>query len=188
VTLPPGVSLQLGGQFAAQQQAFRQLLGVLLLAAAAVFVVLVIQFRSLRGPALLLMAAPLGACGAFGGLALTGVPFNISSFMGLILLVGLIVKNGIILLDAARRLRAEGRSAADAIQEACRLRLRPILMTTLCTLAGLFPLALGWGAGADLQRPLAIAVIGGLIVSTAVTLILLPSALLAAGALEPSRE
>jgi CzcA family heavy metal efflux pump len=188
ISLPAGVSLELGGQYAAQQQAFVQLLGVLFLAAAAVFVVLVAQFRSIRGPALLLIAAPLGLSGAFGALTLTGVPFNISSFMGLVLLVGLIVKNGIILLDAARRLRASGRSPEDAIQEACRLRLRPILMTTLCTLAGLFPLALGWGAGADLQRPLAIAVIGGLVISTAVTLILLPTAFLAAGALEPTRS
>jgi CzcA family heavy metal efflux pump len=187
VSLPAGVSLELGGQFAAQQRAFRQLLGVLLLAAAAVFVVLVAQFRSVRGPVLLLLAAPLGASGAFGALTLTGVPFNISSFMGMILLVGLVVKNGIILLDAARRIRAEGRSAEDSVFEACRLRLRPILMTTLCTLAGLLPLALGWGAGAALQRPLAIAVIGGLMVSTAVTLVLLPAALLAAGALEAAR-
>ena len=186
VALPAGVSVELGGQYAAQQRAFQQLLGVLLLAAAAVFIVLVTQFRAIRGPVLLLLAAPLGASGAFGALALTGVPFNISSFMGLILLVGLIVKNGIILLDAARRLRAEGQSPEDATREACRLRLRPILMTTLCTLAGLLPLALGWGAGADLQRPLAIAVIGGLLVSTAVTLVLLPAAFLATGALEAS--
>jgi len=187
VALPAGVSVELGGQYAAQQRAFQQLLGVLFLAAAAVFVVLVIQFRTIRGPVLLLLAAPLGASGAFGALTLTGVPFNVSSFMGLILLVGLVVKNGIILFDAARSLRAEGMAAEEAIREACRLRLRPILMTTLCTLAGLLPLALGWGAGADPQRPLAIAVIGGLIVSTAVTLILLPAAFLATGALEPTR-
>ena len=104
----------------------------------------------------------MGVTGAVAALVLTGVPFNVSSFMGLILLVGLIVKNGIILLDAARRLVDSGMAASDAILEAGRIRLRPILMTTLCTLAGLIPLAFGFGTGAELQRPLAIAVIGGL--------------------------
>ena len=111
-------------------------------------------------------------------LAVTGTPFNVSSFMGLILLVGLVVKNGIIFYDAART-RAAGRSPEEALLEAGRLRLRPILMTTLCTLTGLLPLAFGFGAGAELQRPLAIAVIGGLSFSTASTLLLLPAALLA---------
>ncbi len=109
--------------------------------------------------------------------SLTGVPFNVSSFMGLILLVGLIVKNGIILLDAATHLVEHGMTPAAAIIEAGRIRLRPILMTTLCTLAGLAPLAFGFGTGAELQRPLAIAVIGGLVLSTTATLILLPVAL-----------
>ena len=116
---------------------------------------------------------------------LTGVPFNVSSFMGLILLVGLIVKNGIILLDAAHRHLRGSRHwrRGRRCVEAGRIRLRPILMTTLCTLAGLLPLALGLGPGAELQRPLAIAVIGGLTLSTLVTLVLLPAGLLAFGAL-----
>ena len=108
--------------------------------------------------------------GAIVALAITGIPFNVSSFMGLILLIGLIVKNGIILLDAARHARARGLAPEDALIEAGQIRLRPILMTTLCTLAGLFPLALGFGSGAELQRPLAVAVIGGLMLSTVVTL------------------
>ena len=115
------------------------------------------------------MTGALTACSA-----ITGVPFNVSSFMGLILLVGLIVKNGILLLDAAHHASDAGESAAAALAHAGRLRLRPILMTTVCTLAGLVPLSLGLGAGAELQRPLALAVIGGLVISTLVTLLIVP--------------
>lgn len=183
VRLPPGVTLEIGGQAASQASSFRQLLLVLGLATASVLLVLVGQFRELRGPAAILLVTPLGLAGALAALAIAHVPFNVSSFMGLILLVGLGVKNGIILLAAAREHFAEGQSAEDALAEAGALRLRPILMTTGCTLAGLLPLAVGWGTGADLQRPLAIAVVGGLLVSTVCTLVLLPAALLALGAL-----
>jgi CzcA family heavy metal efflux pump len=183
VRLPPGVALEYGGQYAGQRDSFRQLLLVFALAAGAVLLVMVGQFGSARGPLMILLAAALGITGAFGALVITGVPFNVSSFMGLILLVGLVVKNGIILLDAARHRRRSGRSVEEALIEAGRLRLRPILMTTLCTLAGLAPLALGFGTGAELQRPLAIAVIGGLTLSTLVTLVLLPVGLRASGAL-----
>jgi HAE1 family hydrophobic/amphiphilic exporter-1 len=106
-------------------------------------------------------------------LLLTGTPLNVSSFMGIILMVGLVVKNGIILFEYFERL--EGKlSLTDAMVEAGRIRLRPILMTTLCTLFGLLPLALALGAGAELQKPLAIAVIGGLTVSMVVTLVMMP--------------
>jgi multidrug efflux pump subunit AcrB len=145
---------------------------------------MVIHFRNFRAPLLILAGSLLGITGAVLGLALTGIPFNVSSFMGLILLVGLVVKNGIILYDAAQA-RAAGKEPAVALLEAGRLRLRPILMTTLCTLTGLIPLALGFGAGAELQRPLAVAVIGGLCFSTATTLLLLPAALHATRALNP---
>ncbi len=184
VALPPGVSLEYGGQYAGQQRAFHQLLVVFLLAAGLVLLVMVAQFGGFRAPLAILLAAPLGLTGALGALAVTGVPFNVSSFMGLILLVGLMVKNGIILFDAAKHYRAAGELPAEALVRAGRLRLRPILMTTLCTLAGLLPLAFGFGAGAELQRPLAIAVIGGLTLSTVVTLVLLPVGLEMVGALE----
>jgi CzcA family heavy metal efflux pump len=183
--LPPGVRLEYGGQYAGQQASFRQLLAVLCLAAGAVLLVMVWQFGSFRGPLAILCAVPLGVTGAVVALLLTGVPFNVSSFMGLILLVGLIVKNGIIMLDAAKHLVDGGMKASDAVIEAGRIRMRPILMTTLCTLAGLIPLALGLGTGAELQRPLAIAVIGGLALSTTATLILLPVALQVLQALGP---
>jgi multidrug efflux pump subunit AcrB len=188
VQLPAGVSLKLGGQYASQQQAFRELLGVLALATGAVLLVLVAQFDGFRGPLAIVLAAPLGLTGTLGLLAVTGVAFNVSSFMGVILLVGLVVKNGILLLDAARHARSAGLDEREALVEAGRHRLRPILMTTLCTLAGLAPLALGLGAGAELQRPLALAVIGGLAISTCVTLLLLPILLDGLHALRPAAQ
>ncbi|HZE75321.1 MAG TPA: efflux RND transporter permease subunit [Gemmatimonadales bacterium] len=183
--LPAGVTLELGGQYASQRSAFRQLLGILALGTGAVLLVLVAQFDGFRGPLAIVVVAPLGLTGTLLLLLATGVAFNVSSFMGIILLVGLVVKNGILLLDAARREHAGGAGGHEALIAAGRLRLRPILMTTLCTLAGLVPLALGLGAGAELQRPLALAVVGGLIISTGVTLLLLPVLFDAFGALGP---
>ncbi|HMC57485.1 MAG TPA: efflux RND transporter permease subunit [Gemmatimonadaceae bacterium] len=177
---PAGVRLELAGQYASQQQAFRALMVVLALAAVSVVAVMLIQFESFIEPLVILLAAPLSFVGAMLLLLITGTPLNVSSFMGLILLVGLIVKNGIILLDFTRRRMLEsGVTLEEAIREAARIRLRPILMTTLCTLFGLLPLALGLGAGAEMQRPLALAVIGGLALSTPVTLFLVPSLLVA---------
>ena len=177
---PAGIRVELGGQYAGQRQAFRALLLVLALAAASVICVMVIQFQSLVEPLVILLAAPLSFVGGLGLLIVTGTPLNVSSFMGLILLVGLIVKNGIILLDFTRhRMRTAGLMLEPAILEAARVRLRPILMTTLCTLFGLFPLALGLGAGSDMQRPLALAVIGGLALSTPITLFVVPTLLVA---------
>jgi multidrug efflux pump subunit AcrB len=172
--------LELAGQYASQQQAFRALLIVLALAAVSVVAVMLIQFESFVEPLVILLAAPLSFVGALLLLLMTGTPLNVSSFMGLILLVGLIVKNGIILLDFTRhRMREEGLALEPAIREAARIRLRPILMTTLCTLFGLLPLALGLGAGSEMQKPLALAVIGGLALSTPITLFLVPTLLTA---------
>jgi len=177
---PAGIRVEIGGQYASQRQAFRALLLVLGLAAASVIGVMVLQFQSFVEPLVILLAAPLSFVGALLLLLVTGTALNVSSFMGLILLVGLIVKNGIILLDFTRhRMRSDGLVLADAIREAARIRLRPILMTTLCTLFGLLPLALGLGAGSELQRPLALAVIGGLALSTPITLYVVPTLLVA---------
>lgn len=177
---PAGVRVVLGGQYASQQTAFAALLLVLGLAVVCVCAVMVIQFESFVEPAVVLLVAPVSFVGALALLLITGTALNVSSFMGLILLVGLIVKNGIILLDFTRlRMRAEGLPLEVAIREAARVRLRPILMTTLCTLFGLLPLALGLGAGSELQRPLALAVIGGLTLSTPITLFAVPSLLVA---------
>jgi len=177
---PAGVRVVLGGQYESQQQAFRALLLVLALAAVSVCAVMVVQFESFVEPLIVLLVAPVSFVGALGLLLVTGTALNVASFMGLILLVGLIVKNGIILLDFTRlRMRDEGVALDVAIREAARVRLRPILMTTLCTLFGLLPLALGIGAGSELQRPLALAVIGGLVLSTPITLFAVPTLLVA---------
>ena len=177
---PAGVRVELGGRYAGQQQAFKSLLIVLFLAAVSVMAVMVLQFRSFVEPAAVLLAAPLSFVGAFVLLLVTGTSLNVSSFMGLILLVGLIVKNGIILLDFTRhRMMTERVDLETGIREAAQVRLRPILMTTLCTLFGLMPLALGLGAGSELQKPLALAVIGGLALSTPITLFVVPVLLVA---------
>jgi CzcA family heavy metal efflux pump len=173
--LPVGCTYEIGGQYEAQQSSFRDLLYVLGLALAAVFIVLVIQFRAFRPSLIIMSAAPLSLLGVFGMLMLTGTPLNVSSFMGIILMVGLVVKNGIILFEYVHKLQdEEGLPLSEALVAAGKIRVRPILMTTLCTLFGLFPLALGLGSGAELQKPLALAVIGGLSISMFITLLVMP--------------
>jgi CzcA family heavy metal efflux pump len=173
--LPVGCSYEIGGQYESQQASFRDLVWVLALAMAAVFTVLVVQFRSLRPALIILSAAPLSLVGVFAMLLITGTPLNVSSFMGIILMVGLVVKNGIILFEYVQKLREdEHLPLQEALVQAGRIRVRPILMTTLATLFGLLPLALGLGSGAELQKPLALAVIGGLLLSTFITLLVMP--------------
>jgi multidrug efflux pump subunit AcrB len=177
---PAGVRIELGGQYASQQEAFRGFLLVLGLAIACVVTIMVLQFQSFIEAFVELLAAPLSFVGAMLLLLITGTPLNVSSFMGLILLVGLIVKNGIILLDFTRhRMQTEDVTLEQGIIEAAGVRVRPILMTTLCTLFGLLPLSLGLGAGSEMQRPLALAVIGGLALSTPITLYVVPTLLVA---------
>jgi multidrug efflux pump subunit AcrB len=172
--LPIGYTYEIGGQYQSQREAFRQLLMVFGLAVMLVFTILVIQFRAWIPAILILLAAPLSLGGALLLLVLTGTDLNISSAMGLILLVGLVVKNGIMLLDFSETLHEQGEPFDSAIAHAGRIRLRPILMTTFCTLFALMPLAFGLGAGAELQTPLALAVVGGLALSTPVTLLVVP--------------
>lgn len=175
ITLPTGTSFEIGGQYESQQSSFRDLLYVLALALGAVFVVLVIQFRAFMPALIILSAAPLSLVGVFAMLFITGTALNVSSFMGIILMVGLVVKNGIILFEYVQKLRDEEKMPLDeALVAAGKIRIRPILMTTLATLFGLLPLALGIGSGAELQKPLALAVIGGLLLSTFITLIVMP--------------
>src|SRR4029079_3808348 len=131
-----------------QRQSFRELMTVFGIAVALVFIILVIQFGRFLPAILIILGAPLSLAGAFALLRLTGTVLNVSSAMGLILLVGLVVKNGIVLLDYAHRLYESGHGFTEALELAGETRLRPILMTTLCTLFGLLPLALGFGAGA----------------------------------------
>jgi CzcA family heavy metal efflux pump len=172
--LPPGYTARIGGAYQAQQQSFREFLTVIGLAILLVYFVMLATFRSYRLPLVILTAIPLALIGVALGLFITGTPFNVSSFMGLLLLVGLIVKNGILLIDVANRRRNEGADVHDALVAAGRTRLRPIVMTTVAAIGGLLPLALGIGAGAAMEQPLAIAVIGGLSTATAFTLIVIP--------------
>lgn len=172
--LPHGVRYEIGGQAASARAAQRELLTVGGLGAGLVLIVLVIQLRSLRLALAVLLGAPLAVVGALAVLVATGLPLDVSSMTGCILLVGLVVKNGILLLEHAEHLRASGVPLDDALAGAAGRRARPILMTTFATIAGLAPLAAGIGAGSELQRPLAIAVIGGLVVSTLVTILILP--------------
>jgi multidrug efflux pump subunit AcrB len=173
-TLPPGVTYVLGGQFRSQAESFRGLVMVMALAILLVFAVMLFQFHSFTAPTVILLVMPLSLFGVVLGLWATGTALNVSSFMGAIMLVGIVVKNGILLLDRAQHAEAEGASHEDAILQAGRVRLRPILMTTLTAILGLVPLALGLGAGAEMQQPLAIAVIGGLSFSTLFTLLFAP--------------
>lgn len=177
--LPPGYTYELGGQYQSQQHSFQQFLLVLFMGIMLVFVLLVIQFRDFLASFVILSAAPVSLVGAFLMLWITRTEFNVSSFMGLIMLIGLIVKNGIILIEYTFQLQhQQGLSLRDALLEAGKTRLRPILMTTLATLFGLLPLALGIGAGSEIQKPLALAVIGGLSLSMLVTLLFVPVLLL----------
>jgi CzcA family heavy metal efflux pump len=162
IALPPGVSIEYGGLYAQQEQAFRQLLLVLIGGTMAMFLILVWEFRRLTPAIGCLVAAVACLAGSVVALDLTGITLNISSFMGIIMVAGITAKNGILLLDHAEHDAAAGIRPKDALLAAARIRLRPILMTTLATAAGLFPLALGLGAGAKVQQPLSVAVIGGL--------------------------
>ena len=173
--LPTGYRAVLAGQIEGQRATVRNLSLVAGFAALLVLSVLSAQFRYMRFAFLVLGLVPLAIVGAFLGLFVTGTPLNASSLMGAVLLVGLVVKNGVLLLEEAEKRFASGETAEIAIAHAAERRLRPVLMTTTATLVGLLPLALGLGAGADLQKPLAIAVIFGLATSTMATLGVLPS-------------
>jgi len=171
---PPGYRWELAGSYRAQQESFISLAMVLLVSAALVFVLLGFQLKSLSLPLLIFLAQPLSLTSALLALWITGTPLNVSSFMGAILLIGLDVKNGIILVEYIGQLVAGGMPLREALVEAGRARFRPILMTSLTTIFALMPLALGLGPGAQMQQPLAIAVIGGLTANMLFTRLLIP--------------
>jgi CzcA family heavy metal efflux pump len=174
-TLPEGYHLEFGGAYEGEQETLHDLAGVIALALIAVLVVLFAQFRRARLALIVLISVPLAAVGALITLWITQIPLNASSLMGCVLLVGLVVKNGILLLEQFEHVVEQNGDVENALLTAGAVRLRPILMTTLATIAGLAPLAAGLGAGAEIQRPLAVAVIGGLLVSTTVSLLVLPT-------------
>jgi CzcA family heavy metal efflux pump len=173
--IPSAIRVVYGGLYAEQQQSFHDLLFVLAAAIVLVFIVLLIEFGGFAAPIAILASALLSTSGVVFALFVTGTTFNISSFMGLIMVVGIVAKNGILLLDADQRFRAEGYSARDAMIEAGERRLRPILMTALATVAGMIPLSLAIGAGSQMLQPLAIAVIGGILASMFLSLVVTPA-------------
>jgi multidrug efflux pump subunit AcrB len=172
--LPPGYAAEIQGAYRAQQESFREFAAVITIAIGLVFFVMLVAFGSFRQPLVILAAVPLAPIGIAIALTITHTSINVASFMGCLLLVGLVVKNGILFVDAANRRRAEGHEVDDALMLAGRERLRPILMTALAAIGGLLPLAFGIGAGAAMERPLAIAVVGGLSTATLFTLVLIP--------------
>ncbi len=173
--LPSSIRVIYGGTYAEQQQSFHDLMLVLVLAILLVFLVLLFEFRTLAAPLAILSSALLSTSGVFLALLITGITFNIASFMGLIMVIGIVAKNGILLLDADQRFRAAGYSAHEAMIQAGRRRLRPIVMTAMAAVAGMLPLALALGAGSQMLQPLAIAVIGGITISMVLSLIITPA-------------
>ena len=174
--LPPDFAILFGGEYEDQQESFRELLFALLLAVALVYMVLAAQYESWRDPFIILFSIPVAAVGVVGALFFTGSNFSIQAFLGVIMLSGIAVSNAILLVDYTNILRRrDGLSVFDAVTVAGRRRLRPILMTSLTTALGLFPMALGFGEGGEVQAPMARVVIGGLIASTAITLLFVPT-------------
>ena len=172
--LPPSVRVEYGGTYQEQQKSFADLLHVLLLALALVFGVLLAEFRNVWAPVAILTSSVLSIAGVVFALLITHITFNVASFMGLIMVIGIVAKNGILLLDADERFRREGASAREAMMLAARRRLRPILMTAVAAVCGMLPLAFAFGAGSQMLQPLAIAVIGGLTISMFLSLVVTP--------------
>jgi CzcA family heavy metal efflux pump len=173
--LPPSIRIVYGGTYEQQQQSFRDLVLVLMLAIVLVFAVLLFEFRTFAAPTAILASALLSTSGVFFALLITGTAFNIASFMGLIMVVGIVAKNGILLLDADQKFCAMGLDPESAMIQAGRRRLRPIVMTALAAIAGMLPLSLALGAGSQMLQPLAIAVIGGIMISMVLSLIITPA-------------
>ncbi len=173
--LPSSIRIEYGGTYQEQQKSFRDLLKVLILALLLLFIVLLFEFRTFSAPAAILASALLSTFGALFALLITGTTFNIASFMGIIMVVGIVAKNGILLLDAEQRFRDLGQSPEEAMIQAGRRRLRPIAMTAMATVAGMLPLAFAFGAGSQMLQPLAITVIGGLLSSMVLSLVFTPA-------------
>jgi CzcA family heavy metal efflux pump len=175
LNLPPAIRVSYGGQYEEQQKSFRDLAVVLLFAVVLVFTVLLFEFGSFAAPVAVLSSALLSTCGVFVVLLATGITFNLASFMGLIMVIGIVAKNGILLLDADYRFQFEGIPPEESMLRAGERRLRPIMMTALATVAGMIPLALAFGAGSQMLQPLAVAVIGGVLASMVLSLVVTPA-------------
>ena len=172
--VPSGFEVRLHGQDEEMQTSLDSLRFALLLAIFLVYVVMASQFESVRAPLVIMGSLPLAGIGVLIALGLLGEPLSVVVFVGMITLAGIVVNNAIVLVDYAQQLQARGMPIEDALIEAGRTRLRPILMTTMTTVLALLPLALGAGEGAELRRPMAITLISGLVFSTGLTLIVIP--------------
>lgn len=173
--IPSSIRVEYGGTYAEQQRSFHDLMIVLILAVLLLFIVLLFEFGTFAAPVAILSSALLSTSGVFIALLITRTTFNISSFMGMIMVIGIVAKNGILLLDADQKMRALGLPTENAMLQAGRRRLRPIVMTALATVAGMLPLAFAIGAGSQMLQPLAIAVIGGVLISMVLSLIITPA-------------
>ena len=172
--LPPDMFVYVGGQSEERAVAFESMQFAILLAVFLVYLVMASQFESLAQPFIIMFTIPFALIGVALALYLTGQVLSVVVLIGGVILAGIVVNNSIVLIDFTNKLRARGKNKFQAIQEACAVRLRPILMTTLTTVVGLLPLALGLGEGAEVRAPMAITVIGGLLVSTVLTLVVIP--------------
>jgi multidrug efflux pump subunit AcrB len=175
IQLPTGFSIQLAGQIQQQRETFHGLLFATVLALILVYMVMAAQFKSLIDPFVIMFSVPMGFPGVILILFLTETTLSTTSMMGIIMMLGIVVSNGVLLVDYTNVLRRRGRELHDAAVTAARTRLRPILMTSLATVVGLLPMAIGWGTGGETNAPLARAVVGGLSVSTILTLFLVPT-------------
>ena len=172
---PAGYGLSLGGAGQDQKELFTEMALALVSGIGLMYLILVMQFGSFTAPLAVMLSLPLSLIGVVLALLITKNTLNLMSFIGIIMLMGLVAKNAILLLDAARKREAEGYGREDALMHAGRMRLRPILMTTFALIAGMSPVALGLGEGGEFYRPLAIAIIGGTITSTILTLLVVPT-------------
>ena len=172
--MPSGTTAMVSGQNEEMQNSFRSMQFALALAIFLVYLVMASQFESLIHPLVILFTIPLALVGAVLALYVTGTTVNVVAFIGVIMLAGIVVNNAIVLVDLINQLQAQGVEKFAAIMEAGQARLRPILMTTLTTALGLLPMAIGFGEGAEVRTPMAITVIGGLLVSTLLTLVVIP--------------
>ena len=173
--LPPSVRVEYGGTYQEQQKSFADLLHVLILALILVFGVLLLEFRNFSAPTAILTSSILSVAGVVFALLITGTTFNVASFMAVIMVIGIVAKNGILLLDADEKFRALGVAPEQAMIEAAQRRLRPILMTAIAAVCGMLPLAFAIGAGSQMLQPLAIGVIGGLCISVALSVFVTPA-------------
>ncbi len=176
MSLPSGYRIVFSGEQEEMSKSFQSLMFALVLAVLLVYMIMAAQFESLVHPFLILFTLPMGLTGAVWALFVTGKTINIISIIGMVVLAGIVVNDAIVKIDYTNQLRRRGLELREAILEASRVRLRPILMTTVTTAFGLFPMSLGIGRGAELQQPLAISVVGGLILATFLTWILIPLA------------